>query len=242
MMYINDIQILWYFIIGVIGLGVGYFVNWCNNRMPEHEKVLSKDFCAYLKCGKPNYILMLVTAAMYISFLYFCGFSLNLFKFLLLGPMLLIAFCVDYKHYIIPNRLTLFMLEIGLIFTFIEGIININLAIDRFLGLVVGGGIFLIITLLGGLIAGKEAMGLGDVKLMGALGLFLGWRAMILVSLISFLLGAVISIILLVTKVKKKDEYIPFGPFIVLATFVVMYIPFQYIIFTLMKVFTLGMY
>ena len=156
--------------------------------------------------------------------------------------MLLIAFCVDYKHYIIPNRLTLTMLEVGLVFSFVEGAFNINLAIDRFLGLVVGGGIFLAITLLGGLVMGKEAMGLGDVKLMGALGLFLGWRSMIVVALIAFLVGAIISIGLLITKIKKTDEYIPFGPFIVVATLVVLYVPFQTIVYALMKIFTLGMY
>ena len=243
MMYINDIQILWYFIIGVVGLGVGYFVDWCNIRLPEYRKCFSREFfTTFLKCGKPNYILMILTAVMYVALLYTCGFSLNLVKYLILIPMLLIAFCVDYKHYIIPNRLTLTMLEVGLVFSFVEGAFNINLAIDRFLGLVVGGGIFLAITLLGGLVMGKEAMGLGDVKLMGALGRFLGWRSMIVVALIAFLVGAIISIGLLITKIKKTDEYIPFGPFIVVATLVVLYVPFQTIVYALMKIFTLGMY
>ena len=85
-------------------------------------------------------------------------------------------------------------------------------------------------------------MGLGDVKLMGALGLFLGWRSMIVVALIAFLVGAIISIGLLITKIKKTDEYIPFGPFIVVATLVVLYVPFQTIVYALMKIFTLGMY
>lgn len=243
MMYINDVQILWYFIIGVIGLGVGYFVSWSNMRLPEYQKVFSREFfTTYLKCAKPNYILMIITAILYIAILYFCGWGLNLVKYLILAPMLLTAFCIDYKHYIIPNRLTLTMLEVGLIFSFIEGMFNINLAIDRFLGLVVGGGIFLAITLLGGMIMGKEAMGLGDVKLMGALGLFFGWRNMIMISLISFLVGAIISVVLLATKIKKTDEYIPFGPFIVLASFTVMFVPFQIMMVALLEIFTLGMY
>ena len=85
-------------------------------------------------------------------------------------------------------------------------------------------------------------MGLGDVKVIGALGLFFGWRMMLIVSLLAFLIGAVISVILLLTKVKKTDEYIPFGPFIVIATFMVMYIPFQYLVYGLLKIFTLGMF
>ena len=50
--------------------------------------------------------------------------------------------------------------ECGILFTFIYGLNNITIAKNMILGLIVGGGIFVIITLLGGLIAGKEAMGL----------------------------------------------------------------------------------
>ena len=105
-----------------------------------------------------------------------------------------------------------------------------------------GGGIFLLITLLGGLFYGKEAMGFGDVKLMGALGLYFGLSNIIIITLVSFLIGAILSIILLVTKIKKSDEYIPFGPFIVIATFLSMYVPFEQITNILMTIFTLGLY
>ena len=103
-------------------------------------------------------------------------------------------------------------------------------------------GIFLLITLIGGLFYGKEAMGFGDVKLMGALGLYFGLSNIIIITLVSFLIGAILSIILLVTKLKKSDEYIPFGPFIVIATFLSMYVPFEQIKNVLMTIFTLGLY
>ena len=110
------------------------------------------------------------------------------------------------------------------------------------LGMIVGGGIFLIITLVGGLIAGKEAMGFGDVKLMGAMGLFFGFRNMIVIAILSFLIGAILSIILLVSKIKKSNEYIPFGPFIVIAAIVTIFVPFELIVSVLLEIFTLGMY
>ena len=156
--------------------------------------------------------------------------------------MLISALVIDYKHQIIPNRLNLTMFEIGLILTFIYGIVNINIAKDMLLGMLAGGGIFLVITLLGGLIAGKEAMGFGDVKLMGTLGLYFGLSGIIVISLIAFLLGAIISIILLATKIKKTDEYIPFGPFIVIAAIITIFVPFGFLVNILLKVFTLGMY
>ena len=117
---------------------------------------------------------MFLIAGIYVVLLYNFGIkpdffqNLDLIKFVALVPMLITAFWVDLKSRIIPNRLNMKLLEVGILLTFIYGINNIAIAKDMILGLVAGGGIFLIITLLGGLIAGKEAMGLGDVKFMGA--------------------------------------------------------------------------
>lgn len=85
-------------------------------------------------------------------------------------------------------------------------------------------------------------MGFGDVKLMGALGLYFGLSNIIVITLLSFLIGAILSIILLVTKIKKMDEYIPFGPFIVLGTFISIFVPFELIKTVLLEIFTLGLY
>lgn len=247
-MYINDVHILYYVLAGVIGIVVGSFINWCNYAMPKEIKVLSKEIFQKSKKVKANYILPITIAVLYIVLVYFFGIhknfyeNLNLIKFALLLPMLISALVIDYKHQIIPNRLNLTMFEIGLILTFIYGIVNINIAKDMLFGMLAGGGIFLGITLLGGLIAGKEAMGFGDVKLMGALGLYFGLSGIIVISLIAFLLGAIISIILLATKIKKTDEYIPFGPFIVIAAIITIFVPFGILVGILLKVFTLGMY
>ena len=108
--------------------------------------------------------------------------------------------------------------------------------------MIVGAGIFLLITLIGGAIAGKEAMGFGDVKLMGAMGLFFGWFNIILISVIAFLLAAITSIGILVLRKKKIDEYIPFGPFIVIGAIISIYTPFSILLIALLKIFSLGMY
>ena len=156
--------------------------------------------------------------------------------------MLLSAFYVDFKIQIIPNRLNLTMFEIGLVFAFIFGIQNLNIAKDMLLGMLAGGGIFLLITLIGGVIAGKEAMGLGDVKLMGALGLYFGMFKITMISVLSFLIGGIISIIIIIARKNREDGYIPFGPFIVLATLAAIFIPSNILYVFLMKVFTLGMF
>lgn len=248
-MYFNNVHILYYVAIGIIGLFIGQFMDWCNKRLPERKKVFSKEFFKETKKNfKPNYWLMIINALLYVGLLYVYGINptwvenIDLCKYLILTPMLLSVVVIDYKHQIIPNRLVLTIFEVGLIFTFLYGISDINIAIDMLLGMVVGAGIFLLITWIGKLIAGKEAMGFGDVKLMGALGLFFGFTSIIAISLIAFLLGAIISIILLVTRIKKTDEYIPFGPFIVIATFIMMFVPFSIIMKVLLTIFTLGLY
>lgn len=242
-MYINDIHILYYFFIGLLGLAVGQFLDWANSRMENHQKVICKEFFKeYLTHLKINCKMMYSVAIIYVILLYFFGWQIKLLEYLILSPMFISAFVIDYRKQIIPNRLTLSIFEVGLIFTFIAGLSSINLFLDKILGLLVGAGVFLLITLIGGAIAGKEAMGFGDVKLMGALGLIFGFSSTIMISVISFLLGAIISVILLISKKKKTDEYIPFGPFIILATFVVMIVPHNMMLFILLKIFTLGTY
>ena len=244
-MYLNNTHILYYVLFTILGLLSGQIVDWCIKRMPEHKKIISKDF---FKEFKPNYILMVITAVIYLILLYMYGIksqflnNIELIKFTILTPMLIIAFVVDYKHQIIPNRLNMTIFEVGIVFMFISGLYSMNLMTNALLGMLFGGGVFLIITLIGGLFAGKEAMGFGDVKFMGALGLYFGLTNIIAISLIAFLIAAVISIFLLATKIKKTSEYIPFGPFIVIACFISMIVPFDVIFIVLAKIFTLGMY
>ena len=248
-MYFNDVNIGLYILIAVIGLITGEFVNWMNKRLPDYKKIVGKGtFKEYKEQFSPNYILMILTAIIYVLLLYKFGIkntfiaNLDLLKYLILTPMLLSVFIIDYKLQIIPNRLNLTIFEIGIILAFIYGLSNVAITINMLLGMLVGGGIFLLITLIGGLFYGKEAMGFGDVKLMGALGIYFGFSNIIIITLVSFLIGAILSIFLLVSKRKRTDEYIPFGPFIALATYISMYIPFEQIKAVLMQIFTLGMY
>ena len=248
-MYINETHIAYYAVFAIIGLFVGMFVDWMNKRLPEYKKVFSKEiFTEYFAEFRPNYILMFVTATIYVALLYFYGIkstfiaNLDLIKFAILTPMLLSAFVIDYKLQIIPNRLNLTMFEIGLVIAFLYGLSDVAITINMALGMLAGGGIFLLITLVGGVIYGKEAMGVGDVKFMAALGVYFGFTNTLIISLIAFLVGAIVGIVLVIFRIKKANEYIPFGPFIVIATFMCMFIPTDLIISTLQKVVTLGVF
>ena len=248
-MYINDTYIGVYLIAAIVGLGIGQFVDWINDRLQENKKIFSTDiFRKYKIEFKPNYILMLITATIYVGLVYKFGIqdsligNLNLIKYIILTPMLLSVFVIDYKKQIIPNRLNLTIFEIGIVIAFLYGISNIAITIDMLFGMVAGGVIFLVITLIGSLFYGKSAMGLGDIKLISALGLYFGFANITILSLISFLIGAIFAVILIVAKHKNSNEYMPFGPSIVIATFISIFVPIEILVISLKTVLTLGMY
>lgn len=248
-MYIKDTHIGFYIIAAILGLVIGQFIDWMNKRLPENEKVFTLDiFRKYKIEFNPNYILMLVTSAIYIGLVYRFGIqdnfigNLNLIKYLILTPMLLSAFVIDYKLHIIPNRLNLTMFEIGIIIAFLYGISNVAITVELLLGMIAGGGIFLIIALLGGMIYGKDAIGMGDVKIMTALGLYVGLTNITIIAIVGFLIGAIVGIVLIISKVKKTNEYIPFGPFITIATFINIFVPFEILLNILKIILSFGFY
>lgn len=231
----NNVHILVYVVFGIVALFVGKLVAWMNIRLPEEKKIFSKEFFVSNKEGiEKSYVNMLIMVILYLALLRKFGIgntfmqNLDLIKFLILTPMLVSSFMIDLKHRILPNRLNLTIFEIGLILSFIYGIHNINLAKDMLLGMLTGAGIFGAITLLGGLIAGKEAMGLGDVKFMGAIGLYFGVSSIAQVSLLAFFVGAIVSIFVLLIRnliLKSDDEYMPFGPFLVIGAVACIFLP-----------------
>ncbi len=235
-MYFNDIHILIYLVVGLLGCVVGQVIGLVNERLINHERIIENgSLKRFKKEFIPHYGLMTIMFILYDIVLYVWGIdrenwyaNVKLVSYFILLPLLVSAFVIDWKKQIIPNRLVLTIFEAGLLVTFYEGIVSptgMTLALNRFEGMFAGAGIFLLITLIGGLIAGREAMGMGDVKLMGAMGLFFGFKSIISISVLSFLIGAIASIFLLVSKIKKTDEYIPFGPFIVVSAMLAMVIP-----------------
>ena len=242
-MYINNIHILGYFFIGLFGMFLGQFMNWVNIRFAHHKKVFCKElFTQYIPNQKLNMFLMFSIMALYVAILYLFGLNLVSLKYLLLTPLLISVLTIDFKEHIIPDRLILILFEIGMLFSIIEGFDSLNIFIDKILGMVIGFGIFGIITLIGGLLTKKKAMGYGDVKLMAALGLIFGEIGILMIIVIAFLIAAVVSIVLLVAKKKKFTEYIAFGPYISIASFVVMLSSTNGLLFVLLKIFTLGTY
>lgn len=132
---------------------------------------------------------------------------------------LLVVFAIDYKYQLIPDTAQIILFLIGIIVS----VIDRGNIVSHMLGMVIGGGAFFLIGVLGKLLYKKESMGFGDVKLMATIGLIFGMKSVLVITVLSFFIAAVISIILIICKVKKMDSYIPFGPFIVIATLLVLF-------------------
>jgi leader peptidase (prepilin peptidase) / N-methyltransferase len=85
------------------------------------------------------------------------------------------------------------------------------------LGAAIGWGILWAVALLGKLVFRKEAMGFGDVKLMGAIGAFFGWKAVLFTILVSSLVGSIVGVSLVVARRRDMQSRIPYGPYLSLA-------------------------
>ena len=142
-------------------------------------------------------------------------------KYLIVIALLLPVALIDYDHTIIPDRLNVGIFLTALSFLLLEVYLG-NAAFRDLLnplyGMVLGGGFFLFIA-----VVTKGAMGGGDIKLMAALGFLFGTANTLLLMFLSFIIGGALSSLLLLLKIKKRKDYIPFGPFICVSAFIVIF-------------------
>ena len=118
----------------------------------------------------------------------------------------------DYKEHIIPNKYLLWVLRIGIPLFFIQIVVQndyyIAISINKVLGVLLGGGIFLLSMLIS-----PKGVGAGDVKMYAVMGFLLGSRAIFNVLLYALVLGAVSSVVLLVSKKKTRKDELPLAPY-----------------------------
>ena len=199
--------------------------------IPVFSYIFLKGRCRH--CGErisPRYPLVeLLTAAMFVILFTRFGFTVPFIAYAYLMTILAAVFFIDIDHRIIPNGLVLAALAGGFAFFAWNCIFPDPLVFgdDKWwtplAGLFPGSGFLLLVAILGSLIYRTEdAMGMGDVKLMAPVGLFLGWRLCITALAVSVLLGGLVSMALILLGIKKRKDTVAFGPFIVAGTFVTM--------------------
>lgn len=232
----------------IYGLIIGSFLNVCIYRIPKQESiVLPRSHCLncnsslkyydlipvfsfFLNKGKCRYcsieisrqypLIESINAFMYIIVFHKFGLSLNFLFYSIIFSILIVVTLIDLKHMIIPDGLIITILVVTIIHkALLYAIYKTSPGlIDSSLGLILSSTFFVLI-----IIISKGGMGGGDLKLIGSLGFILGTINVFLTIFISFILGSIISIFLLVTKIKDIKDPIPFGPFIVIAFIVTIF-------------------
>ncbi|MEA4901297.1 MAG: prepilin peptidase [Desulfitobacterium sp.] len=154
------------------------------------------------------------------------GWTIDFVAFLFLTYILIAVFFIDIEHMIIPDQLVMAGLGGGAVLFVYQLFQPFPIYGDRswwnpLLGLAVGSGFLLAVSLLGlALYKSDEVMGMGDVKLLAPIGLFLGWRMTLLALFMAVILGGLSSLVLILFGKATRKSVIPFAPFIVLGTWI----------------------
>ena len=171
---------------------------------------------------------------------YIYGCSVQFFMYSFLTMILIISFVTDLKSYIIPNETNFVGGIIGFIYAigttiFYKLSLTYRWEVDLLLGGIAAALIFAMIGGISFLVLKKEGMGGGDIKLVVAIGFIMGLKNFIQIFVVSFLIAALVSLFLLITKKKDRTDYIPFGPFLCIGTYITMLIPAMLTATTWMK-------
>lgn len=126
---------------------------------------------------------------------------------------------IDLDHMLLPDQIVMPLLWLGLLFNINGGFVPLNEAI---IGAVVGYTSLYSIFWLFKLVTGKDGMGYGDFKLFALFGAWIGWQLLPLLILMASGVAAVVGISLIVFKGHKREQAIPFGPYLAVAGWITM--------------------
>lgn len=231
------------FFIFLFGLMIGSFLNVCIDRIPIGKSIVippsSCENCgARLKIkdlfpviswmflgGKCRYcgesinirypLVELLTGILFALLFGKIDFEKVFLPYLILTSILIIITFTDLDHQIIPNKVNLFTFIAFITLNLFSGYVEWK---DALLGALIGGGFLYALALFTG------AMGMGDVKLMTVIGFYLGWERTILTLFLSFTIGGIFGILLLVFRKKGRRDTLSFGPWIAMASYITMLI------------------
>lgn len=235
-------------IILIYGLIIGSFLNVCIYRIPKEESIVFPSshcpncgtslkwcdlvpvFSFIVQRGKCRYCgekislqylrIELLNAIIYLFIYIQFGFTLKFFFYTVIFSLLIVITAIDLEHMIIPDILIIFILALSIIYKILTFLLYNNSLdlLNSIGGLVLSGLLFTLIIILS-----RGGMGEGDVTLIASLGFILGIKKIFLTIFLSFILGAIISIFLLIMKIKDRKDPIPFGPFIILGFSIVVF-------------------
>lgn len=175
-------------------------------------------------CGKPislRYPVVEILGAIIAVFAVTQATSnFQLFAILVFSYALLALIFIDIEHYLLPDIITLPLLWLGLLVNLNNEFVNLH---DAVIGATVGYLSLWLLFHIFRIVTGKEGLGYGDFKLVAALGAWMGWQSVPLIVLIGSCVGAIVGGIYLMLAKKGKDHPIPFGPFLAMSGWLMMF-------------------
>jgi len=227
-------------LIFIFGMCIGSFLNVCIYRLPTSKSISDPPRSICPGCNRPirfydnipvlSYIWLrgkcrncnapisfrypmveLMTGIVALGLLFKFGLSLeSLVYFVFISSLLVITF-IDLDHRIIPDIITLPGIPIGLVVSFALPTISFKASV---LGLLIGGGSLWLVSWAYSLIAKRDGMGGGDIKLLAMIGTIIGWKGVIFTVFASSVMGSCVGITIMLIKGKNMKYAIPFGPFL----------------------------
>lgn len=228
-----------YYIIFIFGAVIGSFLNVCIYRIPRGESIaFPPSHCTNCKKeikwydlipiisyiflrGKCRYckekisirypMIEFITAVLFVANYSVYGLTFDFIKYTTFLGFLIVIGMIDYDTTDVYFSTTLAGIISGIIFI---GVLTYNMfPVKGYIyGGILGGGFLVLIILIT-----KGGMGWGDAEICLMSGLFLGFKLTILMLFLSFIIGSIAGIILILLGKKSKKDYIPFGPYIALS-------------------------
>ena len=194
-------------------------IRWFDN-IPLLSYIILKAKCRDCSANIESkyFIVELVSALSFVFIFYLFGFTSTTILFFILSICFLIIIFIDLKHFIIPNEITYTLMGIGFLKSF-DPTLNQYL-FPNYINSLIGGGvgysIIWIIIFVYKKLRNKEGMGLGDAKLLSALGFWFGWISIPFILFFSSIVALGFALPSLINKSKTMSSQIPFGPYLVL--------------------------
>jgi leader peptidase (prepilin peptidase) / N-methyltransferase len=237
-------------ILAIMGAAFGSFINVVVDRLPEGRSLLAPPShcdacrrrlsildlipifsylfllgrCRYCKAKIPVQVFLVeLGCALWTAFLlWYIGLNWDLAIIILYSYVYIAIALIDLRHQLILNKMVFPMLLIALALSpfFIKNDLpHHNLVSWGAVNALIGAAVGFVILLLPALIS-RGGMGFGDVKMAALIGLTTGFPEVLVAVLGGIILGGLVAIILLIFKIKKRKEAIPFGPFLSIATII----------------------
>ena len=232
--------IILYIMIFLIGISIGSFLNVCIYRIPKKEDIVfERSHC--MSCGNvlkwyeliPLFsflvqggkcrncktklsvqypLIELLNGLIYVWIFMAKGFQPESILFCICASVLIVISVIDWRTYEIPFGCNIVIGILGIV----RVILDLAHWYDYVIGFFAVSGLFLIIYW----ITKGRGIGGGDIKLMAAAGLLLGWQNILLALMIGSIAGSVIHLTLM--KVQGKDRVLAFGPYLAFGIFTAM--------------------